>query len=411
MKFQAVSHHAQPRARATAGLSSHARAAASKRRHWRHFRGTSLPSPRAHFEGSDEILVSDSGKEPYTKSYFDIKSQPEGLISLKRSLELDGVGLAIVNFAPGQGYTFTHSHESQEELYICVQGRGMMQLDNKVFNMEAGDIVRVSPETRRSVYANPCSKIGYSLNSNPENFVLYVVSAIPPKSVLAGMAGSHLIDDGVPHFGDVPTWFRDNPEIVERNLVLKERFDRINSYNGSAAAQQKPGQQNVISDLYGTKFLGNLSEAGGGESSKPSTVGHPALVVCSILIDNTKKRMLVSRQSEEHVWDMPGGRVKETESPEEGLSRQLKVLGVEAHPESFKSFFFGTSKQNDENLLLLVYTCEDWCGDPKGMGGGHEAAWLSWSQLKNESVSTILSQTMPKLKPLMRPRAKSTKEM
>ena len=67
--------------------------------------------------------------------------------------------------------------------------------------MEAGDIVRVSPETRRSVYANPCSKIGYSLNSNPENFVLYVVSAIPPKSVLAGMAGSHLIDDGVPHFG------------------------------------------------------------------------------------------------------------------------------------------------------------------------------------------------------------------
>lgn len=363
--------------------------------------------PASHENENESEVVSSSSWKPnndskssYSKSTFHLKSQPEGLISLKRSLELEGHDLAIMHFAPGQGYTFTQSHELQEEVYICAKGRGQIQLNHETLNMEPGDIVRVSPGTRRSLYAHPQPRIGYSMKSDPEHFILYVLGAVPPAHMLSNSNSQWSLDDAIPHFDDIPPWYRDNPSVRDRNNILKERYESMNVDRPTYT----PG---VVPDLHQSRMLNQLEKkreldsAGGGDGS-----GMMQVVVCSILVDPDRKKVLLSqRQQDRHLagcWEMPGGRVKENELPEEALSRQLKErLGIEAHPESFSSLSFGTCKQNGENLLILVYTCSDWCGEPKGLEGQH-LSWLSSSQLKNAELSSVLGQSIPKLKAHLR---------
>jgi len=382
--------------------------------------------PRQTQTTEDVTVVSSSESRPgYSKSFFNLKAQPDGLVSLKKALELDGIGLAIVNFAPGQGYTFTHSQECQEEIYICVQGKGLMQLDHEVLSMEPGDIVRVSPQTRRSVYANPCSKIGYSMKSDPENFVLYVVGAVPAARGLGGGegGGAGLVDDGIPHFDDVPTWFRDNTGILDRNAMLKERFDRIRAYNREKQSTHRPrAEKGCISELHRTKFLNDVtkgrgeSEAGAEGSAGGGGGGEGALSsqlsVYSALVDATKKKILLTRTSPpesgaegEDLWEMPGGQVLGGELPEEALSRNLKEsLGIEAHHESFESFCFFS---NNDNTVHLVYTCDDWCGEPQDLLGNKDLVWLSHRELKGRNLSKTCDAALPRLKTLMSKRVKS----
>lgn len=370
---------------------------------------TTTPGP-----GESEVVSSSSwkpdndSKSPYSKANFNLKAQPDGLISLKRSLELDGHDLAIINFAPGQGYTFTQSHECQEEVYICVKGRGQIQLNHETLNMEPGDIVRVSPHTRRSLYAHPQPRIGYSMKSNPEHFILYVLGAIPAANMLRSRNSQFLIDDAIPHFDDIPPWYRDNPTIIDRNNILKERYERMSTYRPTTVSSngnrsESESESGVVSELHQSRLLSKLDkrEGGGGDGS-----GMMQVVVCGVLISPDRKKVLLSqRQVDRHLagcWEMPGGRAKENELPEEALSRQLKErIGIEAHPESFESFSFGTCKQNEENLLILVYTCSDWCGEPQGLEG-QQLSWVGFSQLKNAEVSSVLGQSIPKLKAHLR---------
>lgn len=57
-------------------------------------------------------------------------------------------------FAPGQETGFLHTHKNHEELYFFLSGRGEFQVDGKIFPVEEGTVVRVSPDGRRSVRNN-----------------------------------------------------------------------------------------------------------------------------------------------------------------------------------------------------------------------------------------------------------------
>ncbi|QDZ23041.1 Nudix hydrolase domain-containing protein [Chloropicon primus] len=340
------------------------------------------------------------GKQPpYSKCFTDLSALPDGLISLKKSLELDGVALAIVNFAPGQGYTFTHSHDFQEEIYVCVQGRGLMQLDGEVLGMEPGDVVRVSPETRRSVYATGrLGGTGYSMNrvQLQEHFVLYVFGARPSD-----------VEDGAPHYDDIPSWFADKAGIWERNQMLKERYDRMNVYNET---NNNTERRRSTDELHRTKFMDELTRNDDGEAATTSSSSAHQLLVSSVLVDSERKKVLVSRSPgdpEGKGWEIPGGEVADDEIAEEALSRELKKqLGVEAHLESFESFAFSTTRRQSDGVQLvhLVYTCNDWFGEPKGLKG-QEVSWLPLSQLKGGDASPLLRQVAAKIKPLLRHKA------
>lgn len=57
-------------------------------------------------------------------------------------------------FAPGQETGFLHTHKNHEELYFFLAGKGEFQVDDKVFPIEEGSVVRVAPNGKRSVRNN-----------------------------------------------------------------------------------------------------------------------------------------------------------------------------------------------------------------------------------------------------------------
>jgi mannose-6-phosphate isomerase-like protein (cupin superfamily) len=64
----------------------------------------------------------------------------------------------------GKG-SYGHRHKTQEEVYFVASGTLQFKLDDEVLDVSAGTIVRVAPETARSVW-----------NEGPDDAVLIMVS-------------------------------------------------------------------------------------------------------------------------------------------------------------------------------------------------------------------------------------------
>jgi mannose-6-phosphate isomerase-like protein (cupin superfamily) len=64
----------------------------------------------------------------------------------------------------GKG-SYGHRHKTQEEVYFVASGTLQFKLDDEILDISAGTIVRVAPETARSVW-----------NEGPDDAVLIMVS-------------------------------------------------------------------------------------------------------------------------------------------------------------------------------------------------------------------------------------------
>ena len=64
----------------------------------------------------------------------------------------------------GKG-SYGHRHKTQEEIYFVMSGKLQFKLDDEVLELGAGHVVRVAPQTARSVW-----------NDEPEDAELIIVS-------------------------------------------------------------------------------------------------------------------------------------------------------------------------------------------------------------------------------------------
>jgi mannose-6-phosphate isomerase-like protein (cupin superfamily) len=153
-----------------------------------------------------------SGKG-FSKVHFDWDELPP-LTSPRRLLELSGVALGLINLPPQQGYTFTHRHREQEEVYMVLEGNGRILVDDEMIPLTAGDMIRVAPASRRALK-----------NDGGTPLRIICAGGVPagyPKHPEA----RYLIDDGVPDYNDIPPWYEGEPEVLANNLRLKERYLR-----------------------------------------------------------------------------------------------------------------------------------------------------------------------------------------
>lgn len=65
-----------------------------------------------------------------------------------------GGEFSFQSFLPGSETGFLHTHKTHEELYFFLAGSGEFQVDEKVFPVTEGSVVRVAPAGRRSVRNN-----------------------------------------------------------------------------------------------------------------------------------------------------------------------------------------------------------------------------------------------------------------
>jgi len=148
----------------------------------------------------------------YNSINVDFENLPEYVTIPYKQLKLNKVALGLINLPAGKGYTFTHSHDEQEEVYICLKGTGTALIGNDKVSLKKGDILRIDPEDRRAFLAGEdeplvmiCAggvTLGYPKNENSRS----------------------LIDDGIPHFDDIPYWYEGNEKV--KTLVEKIRQKR-----------------------------------------------------------------------------------------------------------------------------------------------------------------------------------------
>jgi mannose-6-phosphate isomerase-like protein (cupin superfamily) len=73
----------------------------------------------------------------------------EGKVFLKQLLKLTSAEISLNNLPKGKSVPFYHKHRLNEEIYIFVGGKGEFQVDDCVFPISEGTVVRVDPEGER----------------------------------------------------------------------------------------------------------------------------------------------------------------------------------------------------------------------------------------------------------------------
>lgn len=97
------------------------------------------------------------------------------------ALQSSGAIVSLNVLPPHSSMPFFHRHQQLEELYLFVQGRGQFWLDEQVFEVQAGSLVRVAPAGVR------CWR---NHSAEPLYFVVLQV-------VAGSLPGGQTIEDGV----------------------------------------------------------------------------------------------------------------------------------------------------------------------------------------------------------------------
>lgn len=145
----------------------------------------------------------------YSKCHFDFATLP-WLTSPRKQLDLQGVAIGLIKLPPNEGYTFTHCHRRQEEVYLVIEGNGVLFVDGELLDLTRGDAVRVSPEARRALKAGELGLLVCCAGGVAEGY---------PKNPHS----RYLIDDGIADYDDIPPWYQGDEEVRRRNEVLKKR--------------------------------------------------------------------------------------------------------------------------------------------------------------------------------------------
>lgn len=112
-------------------------------------------------------------------------------------------------------------------------------------------------------------------------------------------------------------------------------------------------------------------------------------VVAAALIDRRGRVLMQQRppgKTLAGLWEFPGGKVERGESPEAALVRELdEELGIGVTPMTLTAAGFASEPLGDRHLLLLLYCCRLWSGEPRGRDG-QALAWLAPNDLDTLSM-------------------------
>lgn len=108
----------------------------------------------------------------------------------------------------------------------------------------------------------------------------------------------------------------------------------------------------------------------------------PILTVVAAALTDLAGRVLLQERAPGRamagLWEFPGGKVEAGEGPEAALVRELgEELGIAVAPEALTPITFASAELGERRLLLLLYLCRRWCGEPRAL----DAAALRWASI------------------------------
>ncbi|HEY9901121.1 MAG TPA: cupin domain-containing protein [Candidatus Sericytochromatia bacterium] len=105
----------------------------------------------------------------------------EGKVFLNQLLDLTSAEISVNKLLPGKSIPFYHKHRLNEEIYIFLHGQGEFQVDDYVFPVKEGTVVRVDCDGERCIR-----------NTSQMEDIFYIVI-----QARAGSYSEHTIQDGI----------------------------------------------------------------------------------------------------------------------------------------------------------------------------------------------------------------------
>jgi 8-oxo-dGTP diphosphatase len=143
-----------------------------------------------------------------------------------------------------------------------------------------------------------------------------------------------------------------------------------------------------------------------------ATIAHPAfsepvgliVVVAVALIDSDNRVLLAQRpagKSHGGLWEFPGGKIEPGETPEAALVRELKEeLGIEVPQRCLAPLTFASHTYGERHLLMPLYVCRNWQGDPEPLEG-QSLAWVRKDKLRSYPMPPADAPLIPFLQDLL----------
>ncbi len=113
----------------------------------------------------------------------------------------------------------------------------------------------------------------------------------------------------------------------------------------------------------------------------------PVVLVAAVALVDVDGRVLIARRPEGKpmagLWEFPGGKVDDGESPETALIRELaEELGIDVTVSCLAPLTFASHAYENFHLLMPLYVCRVWDGAVTPLEG-QELAWVRPLWLKD----------------------------
>ena len=103
------------------------------------------------------------------------------------------------------------------------------------------------------------------------------------------------------------------------------------------------------------------------------------LVAAGALIDRDGRILLARRRPGKPLaglWEFPGGKLAEGETPEQALVRELREeLGIETDESCLAPIAFASQAMGEQHLLMPLFVCRKWKGTPRPLDAD-EIRWV-----------------------------------
>ena len=135
---------------------------------------------------------------------------------------------------------------------------------------------------------------------------------------------------------------------------------------------------------------------------QPATEGQPIVLVATCALIDTDGRILLARRPEGKpmagLWEFPGGKLDAGETPEAALIRELREeLGIEVSESCLAPFAFASHAYDGFHLLMPLFLCRRWAGQPAGREG-QGLAWVRPAKLADYPMPPADKPLIPLLR-------------
>jgi len=134
----------------------------------------------------------------------------------------------------------------------------------------------------------------------------------------------------------------------------------------------------------------------------PAVAARPIVLVAACALIDTDGRILLARRPEGKpmagLWEFPGGKLDPGETPEAALIRELREeLGIDVTENCLAPFAFASHAYDGFHLLMPLFLCRRWAGQPQGREG-QVLAWVRPAKLADYPMPLADKPLIPLLR-------------